>query len=186
MAKRDFLEQEMRPEKNGFEQAPRYLSQGEFAIGDARATPLTTILGSCVSACLFDPVRGVGGMNHFLLPEQPKGSVSAASFGAHAMELLINELIKAGAERRNLRAKVFGGARMISSASDVGRRNARFIQEFLAREAIDCVSHSLGGTTARKIIFWPESGRVRQKLLEQEPLVPIISPALEIPEIELF
>ena len=118
----------MLPDKRGFDLAPRYLSQGEFAIGDAKAPPLTTILGSCVAACLFDPVRGIGGMNHFLLPENPKGSVSAASFGAHAMELLINELIKSGAERSNLRAKVFGGARMISSASDVGRRNTNLFR----------------------------------------------------------
>lgn len=176
----------MQPEVKGPAFPVRYLSQGEFAIGQKESTPLTTILGSCVAACIFDPVRRIGGMNHFLLPEHSKGSVSAASFGTHAMELLINELIKSGAERADMRAKVFGGARMIASGADVGLRNARFIQEFLAREAIICVNESLGGIAARKIIFWPDSGRVRQKFLKQTAVIPDVRPVVPNSKVELF
>ena len=102
--------------------------QGEHHVtGDAGVT-LTTVLGSCVAACLFDPIRGVGGMNHFLLAESGAGGESAMRYGAYAMEVLINDLMKLGASRERLRAKVFGGAKMMSALNDIGAGNAAFIR----------------------------------------------------------
>ena len=142
-----------------------HVAQGEHAVCDRADTMITTILGSCVSVCLHDPDRRIGGMNHILLPESLEGDPTRAAVGINAMELLINALIRQGAERSRLRAKLFGGARMIAGLSDIGARNARFAQEFLQREAIACQSSSLGGTQGRRVQFWPESGRARQLLL---------------------
>ncbi|SIS89546.1 chemotaxis protein CheD [Phaeovulum vinaykumarii] len=149
---------------------PRHITQGEFAIGDGSGGSLTTILGSCVATCLFDEQAGVGGMNHFLLPEGSTQGVQVASFGVNAMELLINALTKQGARRDRLKAKIFGGARMIEGLSDVGAKNAVFVRDFLRREGIVCVGESLGGTSARRVEFWPETGRARQRLLDDARL----------------
>lgn len=149
----------------------RHISQGEFAVGTEDGGSITTILGSCVATCLHDPGARVGGMNHFLLPEGSGPEVSPASFGINAMELLINALIKQGALRSRLQAKVFGGARMIVGLGDVGARNSDFVLDFLGRERILCSGHSLGGFQARRVIFWPQDGRARQKLLGEPDLV---------------
>lgn len=143
----------------------RHIAQGEYLIGDGRGGPISTILGSCVASCLFDIEARLGGMNHFLLPDGASVGVQAASFGINAMELLINALIKQGAVRARLQAKVFGGARMISGLTDIGAKNSEFIRAFLCREGIACVGASLGGTHARRVEFWPESGRARQRVL---------------------
>ncbi|UOA27245.1 chemotaxis protein CheD [Pseudosulfitobacter sp. DSM 107133] len=97
--------------------------------------------------------------------------------GVNAMEVLINELIKAGARRESLRAKAFGGARMVDGLSDIGESNAQFTLEFLAREGIVCDGHSFGGTNARNVRFWPATGRVLQRIssdriVEPKPIVP--------------
>lgn len=144
---------------------PRHISQGEYAIGCFGERPITTILGSCVATCLYDEVSKVGGMNHFLLPESSNTTIQGASFGVNAMELLINDLIKHGAQRHRLSAKVFGGARMIAGLSDIGEKNSEFVLNFLKREAIKCTGKSLGGTQARRVEFWPDTGRARQKLV---------------------
>lgn len=146
---------------------PRHIAQGEYATGDGRSGPISTILGSCVASCLYDPVAGIGGMNHFLVPDGTSRVVQTASFGINAMELLINALIKQGAARARLQAKVFGGARMIAGLTDIGAQNGEFVLEFLRREGIACVGSSLGGTQARRIEFWPETGRARQRKLAQ-------------------
>ena len=150
---------------------PRHISQGEFAVGDMAGGTITTILGSCVATCLHDPTARVGGMNHFLLPDGCGSNSPVASFGINAMELLINALIKRGAIRSRLQAKVFGGARMIAGLSDVGLKNAGFITDFLRRESILCTGQSLGGVQARRVLFWPENGRARQKLLGGSSIV---------------
>ncbi|MCR9148603.1 MAG: chemotaxis protein CheD [Rhodobacteraceae bacterium] len=171
----------------GAEPRPRHISQGEYASSDGSGRPISTILGSCVATCLHDPEAGVGGMNHFLLPEANGSAAPAASFGINAMELLINDLIKKGADRRRLTAKVFGGARMIAGLSDVGAKNAAFVLDFLKREGIPCTAQSLGGTQARRIQFWPDDGRARQKLVGEAVLVekPVAVPVAPS-DVELF
>jgi len=171
---------------HGAADRPRHITQGEYAVGDGTHTSISTILGSCVATCLYDPGSGLGGMNHFLLPEGTGSGAPAASFGINAMELLINALIKAGAQRSGLQAKVFGGARMIAGLSDVGARNGEFVLDFLRREGIACTGQSLGGTQARRVQFWPAEGRARQKLLGEALVVETVPAAKSGNEVELF
>lgn len=145
----------------------RSITQGEYLTGGIGDGMISTVLGSCIAACLHDSEAQMGGMNHFLLPDSGGQALGGASYGVNAMELLINDLIKRGANRRRLTAKVFGGARMVQGLSDVGARNADFIMRFLEAEGISCLNHSLGGTHARRVEFWPDSGRARQKLLRE-------------------
>jgi len=142
-----------------------HITQGEFATATKEDAMITTILGSCVSACLWDPVAGVGGMNHILLPHGLGVSTDAIGSRVNAMELLINAIIKQGGLKHRLQAKLFGGGKMISKFSEVGNRNGEFVISFLQAEGISCQSQSLGGNQARRIQFWPHSGRARQKLL---------------------
>jgi len=130
---------------------------------------LVTVLGSCVSACIRDREKGLGGMNHFMLADSgEEGTVSAsARYGTYAMEILINHLLKLGARRNNLEAKVFGGGRVMASltSSQVGERNARFVIEFLKTEGIPVVARDLLDIHPRKIYFFPANGRVLVKKL---------------------
>jgi chemotaxis protein CheD len=125
---------------------------------------LVTTLGSCVSACIRDPAAGVGGINHFMLPESEMSgpSVASARYGGYAMELLINQLLKQGAHRDNLEAKVFGGGAVLPgiTISDVGGRNAKFVHDYLGNEHIPILAEDLGGIHPRKIVYFPLSGRV--------------------------
>ena len=141
--------------------------------GDYYATrdniTLTTVLGSCVAACIYDPRLPVGGMNHFMLPSGASDVTSdSARYGLYAMEVLINELINLGASKRNLRAKVFGGGRVLRNmiALNVGARNAAFAIEFLANEGIPIVSQDLEDTYARKVLFFPLTGRALVKRID--------------------
>ncbi len=139
------------------------LVQGQQYVTDVADTMVSTLLGSCVAACVRDPVRGVGGMNHFLLPGRRGGcDVDSVRFGVHAMELLVNALLAAGARRERLEAKLFGGAHMLDGLADVGRQNSDFALSFLTAEGIRHLGGSLGGVTARRVQFWPASGRARQ------------------------
>ncbi|WP_417239737.1 chemotaxis protein CheD [Celeribacter halophilus] len=162
-----------------------YIAQGEYAIADAEDAVITTVLGSCVATCLWDPVAGIGGMNHFLLPDGPPSRSDVSSFGANAMELLINALIRSGALRGRLRAKVFGGAEMYKGLTNVGNQNGRFVLSYLEREGIPCDGQSLGGVQARRVEFFPTQGKARQKLVEDTHIVekrpvPEISSDLEL------
>ncbi len=140
-----------------------HVIQGEFHVSDETDLVMTTILGSCVAACLRDPVAGVGGMNHFLLPGE--SGDDGLRYGVQSMELLVNGLLRFGARRERLEARLFGGARMMGGLTDVGRQNARFAERFLRDEGIVLAGGSLGGDQARRIQFWPVSGRARQALL---------------------
>ncbi len=125
---------------------------------------LTTLLGSCVAACIRDPRTGVGGINHFLLPEdEGRGGLGSARYGIHAMEALINEVLRHGAAKRDLEAKVFGGANVIdmSSGDTVGKRNALFVSEYLRAEGIAVAAADLEGARARRIYYFPDTGRAR-------------------------
>lgn len=131
---------------------------------------IVTVLGSCVSACLWDPASGVGGMNHFLLPgsDAPPGAPAAgARLGVYAMEVLINSMLKLGAERARLVAKVFGGAAVLEGmdALNIGTRNGEFVLEFLREEGIAVAAQDLYDVCPRKVYFFPASGRVMVKRL---------------------
>ena len=161
--------------------------QGEYHVSGDQALSITTLLGSCVAACIHDPAAQVGGMNHFLLPGDEAASPLVARYGVHLMELLINGLLKQGAARQRLEAKLFGGARTMQGLGDIGAANARFAQEFLRREGIAVTGGSLGGETGRRIQFWPASGRVMQKLVRAVEEKPLANPVLPTAgELELF
>ena len=153
-----------------------HVVQGEQHVENDPNAMLTTILGSCIAACMWDPVRGIGGMNHFLLPGEdnqvpdPGSTGSSARYGVHAMELLVNALLRRGARRESLRAKLFGGARMIRGLTDIGEMNATFAERFLQAESIPIAGGSLRGNQGRRIQFWPVSGRARQVLLRPDTL----------------
>lgn len=144
-----------------FEKTGIKLLPGEFYVS-AEDVVLTTVLGSCVSACIRDPRLGIGGMNHFMLPDAELGSGSSARYGSYAMEVLVNELLKAGARRSGLEAKVFGGAAVLKSFTDsnVGNRNAQFVLDYLKAEHIPVLAQDLGDTCPRKIFYFPSDGRV--------------------------
>ncbi len=138
------------------------IMQGDYYVSDRPDEVLTTILGSCISACIRDPVAGLGGMNHFLLPEGSGADANAQRFGVNAMEKLINGILGRGGDRRRLEAKLFGGANVIAALSSVGTRNAAFARRFLEDEGIGLAGGDVGGTHPRRIQFWPSSGRARQ------------------------
>ena len=166
-----------------------HVVQGEHHISSDPDVILTTILGSCVAVCMRDPKTGVGGMNHFLLPSgKAEGLDEGRRYGAYAMELLINELLRSGARRDRLEAKLFGGARMFGGLSDVGASNAAFARQFLKTENIPCVAESLGGQQARRITFHPATGRARQLLIPNEQVDEARPPPKPAPKtsVELF
>ena len=161
-----------------------YISQGEHAISDREDVVIATLLGSCVSACLWDPVRKIGGMNHVLFADETRDAANQFGHGVNGMELLINNLLRQGAQRGHLRAKVFGGASMIAGLSSAGEKNGVFVVDFLAREGIAYVGGDLGGTLARRLEFWPTSGRARIKLVNKKVEVEAVKPPSS--EVELF
>ncbi len=127
---------------------------------------IVTVLGSCVSACLQDPVSRIGGMNHFMLPDRSGNNTllsEPARYGAHAMEMLINNLLSMGARRERLEAKVFGAGRVLAGMSDVGARNAQFALNYLERERIPVRARDVGGENARKVYQFVETGRILVK-----------------------
>jgi chemotaxis protein CheD len=134
---------------------------------------IVTVLGSCVAACIRDRVSGIGGMNHFMLPDAggASGSPTSASmrYGAYAMEVLINQLLKAGARRENLDAKVFGGGNVLRgfTAMNVGERNAQFVLDYLRAEQIRIIAEDLNDVHPRKVYFFPGTGKVLVKKLKQ-------------------
>lgn len=162
-----------------------HVMQGEHHVSDCADTVMTTVLGSCVSACLHDPARRIGGMNHFLLPGEPGSSDLRHAFAA--MERLVNTLIKQGALRDRLEAKIFGGSRMMAGLPDIGRRNGEAALAFLRGEGIRLIAQSLGGTSARRLRFWPATGQAQQMLVNAVPDVAWLQrPATGYGSIELF
>lgn len=130
---------------------------------------LDTVLGSCIAACLYDPVLGMGGMNHFMLPEgSDPGDPTSTRYGVNAMELLISDLMKLGADRRRFQAKVFGGGHVLNireSLDGVPQRNIDFIKRFLEMEQIPIVREDLGGYQPRRVLFQTHTGKVFLKYL---------------------
>ena len=131
---------------------------------------IVTVLGSCVSVCLMDPVLRLAGMNHFMLPSREGDATllsEPARYGTHAMEMLINNLLSMGARRERLEAKVFGAGRVLPGMTDVGARNASFALTYLERERIPVKAQDVGGVHARKVYLFAESGRVLVKGITQ-------------------
>ena len=131
---------------------------------------IVTVLGSCVSACVMDPVARIGGMNHFMLPDRAGNNTllsEPARYGAHAMEMLINNLLSMGARRERLEAMVFGAGRVLANMSDVGARNAQFALEYLERERIPVRARDVGGEHARKVYLFVDTGKVLVKEINQ-------------------
>ena len=165
--------------------ATRHYFDREFGVAAVKLLPgeyyvtsgdivLTTVLGSCVSACLRDSVSGVGGMNHFMLPDAvgplPLDTAAAMRYGAYAMQVLLGEVVRAGARRERLEAKVFGGGAVLASMAllNIGQRNADFVLRYLLAERIRISAQDLRGKLPRRINFFPFSGRVTVRKLRQQ------------------
>ena len=145
-----------------------YVTRGDEAI--------TTVLGSCISACVRDPKLNIGGMNHFMLPEDKSIRANngletavgtATRYGSYAMESLINDLLKLGAARDRLEIKLFGGGRILSGMTDVGGRNIEFIKSYIRVEGLHVAAQDLGGTQPRKVVYFPATGRCKLRKLPQ-------------------
>ncbi len=173
------------PSVGGFSHVNRYFDR-DHGIVAAKILPgeyyvtrenelVTTVLGSCVSACVRDKETGVGGMNHFMLPEtnadrMRQGSDAlignATRYGNYAMEHLINTILTNGGKRKNLEVKVFGGGKIIPTLTDVGERNISFVLDYIDQEGLKLVSQDLGDIYPRKVIYFPKTGRVGMKKIQ--------------------
>ncbi len=169
----------------GFEHVNRYWDKhrkiyvakilpGEFYVSRANEG-ITTVLGSCVSACIWDDKNAIGGMNHFMLPltEQQSHAVKwgnvnsdATRYGNYAMEHLINEILKHGGERQRLQAKVFGGGKIVANMSDVGQKNSAFVLDYLSTEKIPILAQDLTADYPRKVFFEPTTGKALMKRIQ--------------------
>ena len=161
------------PRKNGeasfffydshFKAAAVKVLPGEFFV-DTEDVLIQTTLGSCIAACLWDRTANVGGLNHFMLPE---GNGESGRYGLFAMELLINEMMKRGASKGRMEAKVFGGGAVISgmTSMNVGERNTNFVLDFLKTERIPVVSKDVMDVYPRKVCYLPRSGKAMVKRL---------------------
>jgi len=162
--------------------------QGEYRISREADVVMSTVLGSCVAACIFDIESGIGGLNHFLLPGDSRGGRAELKYGSMAMELLINELLKAGARRSGMKVKLYGGARISAGLSDIGQKNIDFARTYVRREGFPVVDESLGGTQARRIHFRPTTGEVKLNLVAatQAPAERVVKPKKPAPDVTLF
>ena len=138
---------------------------GEYFVAREQLA-IMTVLGSCIAACLWDSRTRVGGMNHFMLPDSD-GVDASGRYGSYAMELLINEMMKLGARRETLQAKIFGGGQVMANftSMNVGERNTRFVQDYLATERIPIVSEDVLDIYPRKVVFFPVTGKAMVKRL---------------------
>lgn len=137
---------------------------------------ISTVLGSCISACIRDVKMGIGGMNHFMLPmgceDEHAGKIhltSATRYGNFAMEMLINEILKSGGSKKNLEVKLFGGGRVLSNMTkiDIGNKNINFVHEYLQEEGLDVIAEDTGDVFPRKVLFFADTGKVRVKRLQK-------------------
>jgi len=135
---------------------------------------ISTVLGSCISACIRDSKMGIGGMNHFMLPmgcedfhAGKEHLTSATRYGNFAMEILINEILKAGGKRKNMEVKLFGGGRVLASMKkiNIGNKNINFVHDYLREENLKIICEDIGDIYPRKVLFFSDTGRVRVKKL---------------------
>lgn len=149
------------------------ISPGEFYFTN-KDMLIVTVLGSCISACIRDKVTGIGGMNHFMLPDSASADrdspvSESMRYGSYAMEVLINQLLRNGAKKENLEAKIFGGGNVLKSftSTNVGVRNANFVKTFLKNEGIKVTGEDLLDVFPRKVYYFPKTGRVLVKKLKE-------------------
>jgi len=149
------------------------LLPGEYYYTDKNML-IVTVLGSCVSACIRDKITGIGGMNHFMLPDVGVSDVNnpispSMRYGTYAMETLIDDLLKAGAKRQNLEAKVFGGGNVLKGFSqmNVGERNAKFVRHYLRTQHIPVIAEDLNDIYPRKVYFFPKTGKVLVRKIKE-------------------
>jgi chemotaxis protein CheD len=135
---------------------------------------ISTVLGSCISACVRDVQKGIGGMNHFMLPEPNEHSSDnwgsdnlTTRYGNWAMEALLNELFKRGAKKQHIEVKLFGGGQIIQNMTDIGARNISFARQYMAAEGFKVVAEDVGGQRPRKVLYFPDTGAVKVKRLNQ-------------------
>jgi chemotaxis protein CheD len=149
------------------------IQPGEFYI-TSHHEAIITVLGSCISACIRDPQRGIGGMNHFMLPEDTTSGKSswldkatglATRYGSYAMETLVNAMLKMGASRSRLEVKLFGGGHVLNAGINVGDRNIEFAREWLQTEGFPIVAEDVGGSSPRRVVYFPSDGKVRVRHL---------------------
>ena len=167
------------------------VAQGDSLASNDPEVVFTTVLGSCVAVCLHDSRAGVGGMNHFLLAEPPPIAGEDARllnrYGVHSMELLINAMLKRGATRRNLKARIYGGATMRQGLGDIGNANIQFARRFLDNENIAILGEDIAGFSARRVEFRPVAGLSRCKTVTTQPIEQIVKPApIACGDVELF
>lgn len=170
----------------GFEHVNRYwdkrmnlpaakIMPGEFYVSKS-GEMIVTVLGSCISACIRDVQLGIGGMNHFMLPEQGEHSSeqwgtsdisSASRYGNWAMEFLVNEILKLGGTRRNLEIKVFGGGNVLSNMTDIGERNINYVRKYIYEENFELAAEDVGDIYPRKVLYFPDTGAVKVRKLRE-------------------
>lgn len=157
------------------------LGPGEYYVTSQGQEVIATILGSCVSACVRDPILGVGGMNHFMLPHSEDGRWSGASaamrFGNLAMERLINDILKRGGDRHRLEVKVFGGGSIGTDPFGIGQRNADYAERYFAQEGMRVLARDLRGRVARRLLYRPACGRAFVQDISMPPPAIIASEA---------
>lgn len=145
---------------------------GEFYVS-LHGEMISTVLGSCISACVRDVKKGIGGMNHFMLPEPSEhptqwGSDNLATrYGNWAMEALINELLKRGGSKKYMEVKLFGGGQIIQHMTDIGARNIEFARSFVLDEGFSISAEDVGGQRPRKVLYFPDTGSVKVKRLNK-------------------
>ncbi len=144
------------------------LIAGDCYVSTQKQEVIVTILGSCVAACIRDPQLGIGGMNHFLLPTTQEAGPFLNRYGVHAMEQLINSLLKEGASKARMEVKVFGGGNMLANMTDIGAMNIHFVKEFIRNEKLNMVAEDLGGTSPRRVHYYPETGKALVRKLKRE------------------
>lgn len=151
---------------------------------------LTTVLGSCIAACLFDPTARVGGMNHYLLAEPSSTTVNAdVHYGIYLMELLINTMLKQGASKSRMKAHIYGGANIHRAMQPIGQRNSELAERFLNTEGIIISHRDVGGTNARRVDFLAASGKARCRHVDGSvaPVSkPTVVPATAVGDVEFF
>ncbi|MGA2187972.1 MAG: chemoreceptor glutamine deamidase CheD [Steroidobacteraceae bacterium] len=186
------IKSELPAAARGFEHVKRYwdpgcerwsakILPGEFFV-TCSDEAITTVLGSCIAACIRDPVVRIGGMNHFMLPEDSSDGKSswidgpgglATRYGSYAMESLINELMKLGARRDRLEVKLFGGGKILTSMTDVGKKNIAFARSFLKMEGFKILAEDVGDVYPRRVLYFPSTGVVMLKRLRALDVVEI-------------
>ncbi len=170
--------------------------QGDFYVSAEPELVLSTVLGSCIAICLYDPAIETGGMNHFLLAAPgTAGEIDPLKqrlYGAFAMEQLINEMIKRGANRSTMKAHIYGGSNIHRAMAHIGTSNANFARDFLRRDGIPISLEDTGGSAARRLDLKPATGQIRCKHIPTEDVPNIVTPPkrpleqTRVGDVELF